>query len=193
VVVQVKKAEVREAILKSAFRLFKSKGYSVTTIAQIAAGARISESSLYIYFRSKFEILFALCDPWMRERIERLEKRAAEEPDRRRRLTLILKVLWQDMPGEDNGFPNNLMQALATTARREGYRPDLLRWIEQRIEKLILDCLTKARRKKLEKGGLAHLFMMAQDGFVLNYHLNRKSVCPDATIDMVCAMLLNGR
>lgn len=191
--VQVKKAEVREAILKSAFRLFKSKGYNVTTIAQIAAGAKISESSLYIYFRSKFEILFALCDPWMRERIEKLEIRAAQEPDRKRRLTLILKVLWQDMPGEDNGFPNNLMQALATTARREGYRPDLLRWIEQRIEKLILDCLTNTRRKKLEKGGLAHLFMMAQDGFVLNYHLNRKSVCPDATIDMVCAMLLNGR
>jgi AcrR family transcriptional regulator len=175
-VVQVKKAEVREAILKSAFRLFKSKGYNVTTIAQIAAGAKSSESSLYIYFRSKFEILFALCDPWMRERIEKLEIRAAQEPDRKRRLTLILKVLWQDMPGEDNGFPNNLM-----------------RWIEHRIEKLILDCLTNTRRKKLEKGGLAHLFMMAQDGFVLNYHLNRKSVCPDATIDMVCAMLLNGR
>jgi AcrR family transcriptional regulator len=192
-VVQVKKAEVREAILRSAFRLFKNKGYSVTTIAQIAAGAKTSESSLYIYFRSKFEILFAICDPWMRDRIEKLEERADREPDRKQRLTLILKVLWQEMPAEDNGFPNNLMQALATTAQREGYQPDLLRWIEGRIEKLVLDCLTKSRRKKLEKGGLAHLFMMAQDGFVLNYYLNRKSVCPDATIGMVRDMLLNGR
>jgi AcrR family transcriptional regulator len=192
-VVQVKKAEVRDAILKSAFRLFKTKGYSVTTTAQIAAGAKISESNLYIYFRSKFEILFALCDPWMRERVEKLEKRAAQEPDGRQRLMIILKVLWQDIPTEDNGFPNNLMQALATTARREGYRPDLLRWIEGRIEKLIFDCLTETRRKRLATGDLAHLFMMAQDGFVLNYHLSQKSVCSDATIDTVCEMLLNGR
>lgn len=189
--VQVKKAGVRDAILKSAFRLFKSKGYSVTTTAQIAAGAKISESNLYIYFGSKFEILFAVCDPWMRERIEDLERRMAEELDPRRRLEIVLKVIWQEMPAEDNGFPNNLMQALATTARREGYRPDLLRWIETRIEKFILDCLTEARQKQYEKGGLAHLFMMAQDGFVLNYHLNRKSVCSDATINAVCDLLLD--
>ena len=190
--VQVKKAEVRDTILKSAFRLFKTKGYNVTTTAQIAAGAKISESNLYIYFRSKFEILFAVCDPWMRERVENLEKRLLQEPDRKRRLAIILTVLWQEIPSEDNGFPNNLMQALATTARREGYRPDLLRWMEGRIGKLILDCLTEPRRKKLEKGALGHLFMMAQDGFVLNYHLNRKSVCSDATIDAVCDLLLNG-
>jgi AcrR family transcriptional regulator len=192
IVVQVKKAEVRDAILKSAFRLFKSKGYSVTTTAQIAAGAKVSESSLYIYFSSKFDILFAVCDPWMREHIENLEKRAAQEPVGRRRLALILMVLWQEMPTEDNGFPNNLMQALSTTARREGYRPDLLRWIEGRIESLIRDCLPEKRRQQLSKGGLANLCMMAQDGFVLNYHLNEKSVCSDATIDMVCDMLLNG-
>ena len=41
-VVQVKKAEVRDAILKSAFRLFKRKGYINTTTAQIAAGAKVS-------------------------------------------------------------------------------------------------------------------------------------------------------
>jgi AcrR family transcriptional regulator len=191
-VVQVKKAEVRDAILTSAFRLFKTKGYSVTTTAQIAAGAKISESNLYIYFGSKFEILFAVCDPWMRERVENLETRVAQEPDRKRRLSIILTVLWQEIPSEDNGFPNNLMQALATTARREGYRPDLLHWIGGRVDKLVLDCLPTPRRKKLNKGGLGHLFMMAQDGFVLNYHLNRKSVCSDATIEAVCDMLLNG-
>ena len=126
--VQVKKAEVRDSILKSAFRLFKRKGYVTTTTAQIAAGAKVSESNLYIYFDSKFEILFALCDPWMRERIARLERHLAGERQARRRLQIILTALWLEMPREDSGFANNLMQALATTARREGYRPELLRW-----------------------------------------------------------------
>lgn len=188
--VQVKKAEVRDAILRSAFRLFKTKGYITTTTAQIAAGARVSESNIYIYFNSKFEILFALCDPWMRERITHLEERLAGERDLRRRLQIILTVLWREMPIADNGFPNNLMQALATTARREGYRPDLLRWIEERIETLILECLPEPRRSQLARGGLAHMLIMAQDGFVLNHHLNPESVCADVTVDLVCDLVL---
>ncbi|MGH7073435.1 MAG: TetR/AcrR family transcriptional regulator [Stellaceae bacterium] len=188
--VQVKKAQVRDAILKSAFRQFKREGYMTTTTAQIAAGAHVSESNLYIYFDSKFEILFALCDPWMRERVRRLEERLAGESDARRRLRIILTVLWREMPSDDNGFPNNLMQALATTARREGYRPDLLRWIEERIETLILESLPEPSRRRLAQGGLAHLLMMAQDGYVLNYYLNPASICGDATVELMCDLLL---
>ena len=188
--VQVKKAEVRDAILRSAFRLFKRKGYINTTTAQIAAGAKVSEFNLYIYFGSKFEILFAICDPWMRQRVQRLEQRLGAETDPRRRLQIILAVLWREMPTDDNGFPNSLMQALATTARREGYRPDLLRWIEERVEALIMESLPVSRRRQLARGGLAHLLMMAQDGFVLNHHLNPDSICPDATVDLVCDLLL---
>jgi AcrR family transcriptional regulator len=190
---QVKKAEIRDAILKTAFRLFKRKGYTFTTTAQIAAGAKVSESNLYIYFGSKFEILFELCDPWMRKRITALEERVSGEPDPRRRLQAILTVLWRDMPSEDNGFANNLMQALATNARQEGYRPDLLRWIEERVETLIMNCLTGPRRTQLARGGLAHLLIMSQDGFILNRHLNPDSACPDATVNLLCDLLLGER
>ena len=182
----IKKAEIRDAILKSAFRLFKRKGYTVTTTAQIAAGANVSESNLYIYFGSKFEILFELCDPWMRKRITVLEENVRP----RRRLQTILTVLWRDMPNEDNGFANNLMQALATNARQEGYRPDLLRWIEEHVETLIMDCLIGPRRTQVAGGGLAHLLIMSQDGFILNRHLNADSACPDATVNLVCDLLL---
>ena len=188
--VQVKKTEVREAILKSAFRLFKRRGYVTTTTAQIAAGAKVSESNLYIYFRSKFEILFALCEPWMRRRIERLEQQLAKEPDARCRLQIILSTLWRRMPSEDNGFMNSLMQALATTARREGYRPNLLHWTEERIAALIMDCLPQTRRSELSRGEFAHLLMMAQDGFVLNRHLNPDSICSDETVDLICDLLI---
>ena len=188
--VQVKKPQVREAILKSAFTLFRRDGYMTTTTAQIAAGARVSESNLYIYFGSKFEILFELCDPWMRERIQRLEERLAGERAPRRRIESILTTLWRDMPSDDNGFPNNLMQALATNARREGYRPDLLRWIEERIETLILESLPEPRRRRLAEAGIAHLLIMAQDGFVLNYHLNPDATCSEATIALVCDLLM---
>lgn len=187
---QVKKAEVREAILASAYRLFKRKGYVATTTAQIAAGARMSESNLYVYFASKFEILFAIFEPWMREWIRQLEERAGNEPDPRTRLRLILTAVWRDMPSHDSGFTNNFMQAISTVARREGYRPDLLRWAEERIDQLILDAVPRKRRALLSRGDLAHVLMMAQDGFSMNVRINPATPCSEATIELFCDLLL---
>jgi len=68
--VQRKKPEVREAILAAAFRLFARRGYAATMVADIAREAGVSPGNVYIYFRSKLEILYAIYDPWLRARIE---------------------------------------------------------------------------------------------------------------------------
>ena len=68
--VQVKKASVREAILDSAFRLFSDKGYSGSTLAQIAENAGVSTANVYVYFASKLDIVFAIYGPWLQERLD---------------------------------------------------------------------------------------------------------------------------
>lgn len=186
---QVKKAHVREAILRSADRLFKRKGYVSATTAQIAKGANVSESNLYVYFRSKFSILMALYDPWLRARIHALEGRIETETDTARRLKLILNTLWREIPSADNGFTNNMMQALSTVSRREGYRPDLLRWVEGRIENLILASLPPTRRAELANRGLTHILMMAQDGFALNFHLTPSDAGLNRLTDLACGLI----
>jgi AcrR family transcriptional regulator len=187
---QTKKLEVRDAILKSAYRLFRRKGYMATTTAQIATGAKVSESNLYVYFGSKFAILFELYERWLRERIAGLETRLSGIDEPRERVSLILTMLWRELPTGDNGFTNNLMQALTTVARREGYRPDLLRWAESRIEALLLAALPPERAAKLAQGGLVHVLIMAQDGFAMNFHLNPGTSCDQAAIDLVCDLIL---
>ena len=49
-----------DEILAAASRLFGERGVTGTTMAQIAAGAGLQQSSLYYYFRSKEEILARL-------------------------------------------------------------------------------------------------------------------------------------
>lgn len=187
---QVKKPKVREAILKSAYKLFKRRGYVATTTAQIAAGAGVSESNVYVYFRSKFQILFELYEAWMRERIARLQDELEHVKDPRHRLRLILTMLWSKVPSDDNGFTNNIMQALSTVGRRDRYRPDLLRWIEENIETMILSAAPESRREELMRGRLGHILMMTQDGFALNFHLDPQNRCDDATIELVCDLIV---
>ena len=120
--VQVKKEQVRKAILAVAWRLFSRRSYQRTTLSQIAREAGISSANLYVYFDSKLDILYAVYEPWMRERLMRLEAKVARLDRPLDRVRLILRALWKDIPAEENGFVNNIVQAISTVAEGEQYR-----------------------------------------------------------------------
>ena len=89
---QVKKPAVREAILDAAHRLFREQSYNGTTLSQIAGEAEISTANLYSYFPSKFDILYSIYDPWLRERLKRLEIELAAIRNSRKRLKHLIAV-----------------------------------------------------------------------------------------------------
>lgn len=186
---QVKKPEVEQAILRSAFDLFSRQGYAATTLPQIAKGAGVSPANVYIYFRSKLAVLYAIYDPWLRGRVERLERRLAGIASPRERLRTLLTVLWRELPRERNGFANNVMQAVSTATPEEGYNPALLAWVEERVAAMIRDAVPPARRRLLGDARFSHVLMMAFDGFVINYHLRPGAPCSARTIALVCDLI----
>lgn len=187
---QVKKPEVRDAILRTALRLFSRKGYARTTLEEIARGAGVSPANVYVYFRSKLEILYAIYDPWMRQRLEHLESRMSAVSDPRKKLELLLITLWRDMPAEKNGFVNNIMQAISSATPRDRYKPALLQWMEEHLERMLRGALPPARARQLSKARLAHLLVMAFNGYIIYHHINPKAPLDDATLGVVCDMLL---
>ena len=189
--VQHKKAAVRDAILEGAFELFSRQGYAATTLAAIARAAGVSQGNVYIYFGSKLEILYALYDPWLRERVERLELELAKIRSPRNRLKRLLVALWREIPAEENGFLNNIMQAITLTDPKEGYRSTLVQWLEERLEEILVGALPEARRARLGRARLAHIVIMAFDGFAIHRHLHPgQNPIDDTTIAAVVDMLL---
>jgi AcrR family transcriptional regulator len=57
-----KKADVRSTILVSAEKLFRGRGYSATSMADIADAAKVSRKTLFNYVASKESIILALID-----------------------------------------------------------------------------------------------------------------------------------
>jgi AcrR family transcriptional regulator len=118
---QVKKKAVREAILAAANDLFTAKGYSGTTLSDIAGTSGVTMSNIYNYFPSKLGILYALYEPWLDHRLDKLAADAARIGDPRKRLRKILLSVLRDIPSANNCFANNVLQALSTLAIDESY------------------------------------------------------------------------
>jgi TetR/AcrR family fatty acid metabolism transcriptional regulator len=61
----------REAILRAGVKVFAEKGYFNSKVADIAREAGIADGTVYLYFKSKDEILHSIFDRGMTEFIER--------------------------------------------------------------------------------------------------------------------------
>ena len=77
----------REAILRAAIKVFAQKGYFSSKVADIAKEAGIADGTVYLYFKSKDEILHSIFDRAMEEFIAegKREIAAIEEADGRLR------------------------------------------------------------------------------------------------------------
>lgn len=168
---QIKKDAVRNAILKSAKKLYSSNGYINTSMNAIAKDAKVSTSNMYNYFDSKLDILFELYRPWLMNHMRKLEDKVKDMSDPRKRIKTILDYIWKEMPASDKGFANNLNQALSNLRPGEHYSRELLLWFEEFVSRLIGPCVSEERAKYISNNTLAHLIAMTFDGYVMNYKL----------------------
>lgn len=187
---QVKKTAVLEAIQAAAFKLFSEKGYGATSMPEIARAAGISTANVYVYFGSKLAVLYAIYDPWIRARLETLRAELKTIRSPALRLRMIFRTYWRDIPAENGGFANNIIQAISTAEHDDLYRPVLLKWMEAQLRKMVLEALPRERRHLVRKAYFAHLMVMAFNGFAMHHHINPDRPCDDETIDFICGLLL---
>src|ERR1700761_1985199 len=69
----------RERILEEAVKLFYQRGFTGTTLDDIAAELGVTKPFIYTHFRSKTDLLAALCRPTIELSMEAVQ-RAARSP-----------------------------------------------------------------------------------------------------------------
>ena len=82
-------ADKREAILRAATRVFANNGYFNSKVADIARAAGVADGTVYLYFKSKEEILHSIFDRSMEEAISEGRKQLALTSDPREKLRRI--------------------------------------------------------------------------------------------------------
>jgi TetR/AcrR family fatty acid metabolism transcriptional regulator len=79
----------REAILRAATRVFARNGYFSSKVADIARAADVADGTVYLYFKSKEEILHSIFDQNMAEAIAACRKLIEKSRDPREKLRRI--------------------------------------------------------------------------------------------------------
>jgi TetR/AcrR family fatty acid metabolism transcriptional regulator len=82
-------ANKREAILRAATRVFARNGYFSSKVADIARAADVADGTVYLYFKSKEEILHSIFDQNMDEAIAACHKLIENLTDPREKLRRI--------------------------------------------------------------------------------------------------------
>ncbi|WP_224373039.1 TetR/AcrR family transcriptional regulator [Hyalangium versicolor] len=75
-----KRRETRQRIVDAAMKLFLDRGYEATTMNDIADAADVSRRSLFDYFPTKEDVLFAGQDDFIPALVEEMRQRPKGEP-----------------------------------------------------------------------------------------------------------------
>ena len=183
----------REAILKSAIKVFASKGYFNSKVADIAGKAKIADGTVYLYFNSKEEILHSIFDRAMGEFIGDGKKQleSIHEPDKKLRRIAELHL-------EKMSTDRNLAIVFQVQLRgsikfmREFSSAGFAEYLE-----LIRKTFEEGQREKLFRKDLnpvvcSKIFFGALDEMVTNWILSKKKYELPPLADEVMKVFLGG-
>ncbi len=85
-------ADKYEIILRAAIKVFARKGYFNSKVADIAKKAKIADGTVYLYFKSKEEILHSIFDRMMTEFISEGKKELAEIEEADKKIERIAQL-----------------------------------------------------------------------------------------------------
>jgi TetR/AcrR family fatty acid metabolism transcriptional regulator len=85
-------ADKRAAILRAAIEVFARNGYFNSKVADIARAAGVADGTVYLYFKSKEEILHSIFNHTMEAAIKAGRERIAKLDDPREKLRVIARA-----------------------------------------------------------------------------------------------------
>ncbi len=165
----------RSAILRAAIKVFAGKGYFSSKVSDIAREAGIADGTVYLYFKSKEEILHSVFDRAMKEFIEEgkreLESFETPEDKLRRIAELHLERLSAD---RDLAIVFQVELRGSTKFMREFSAAGFAEYLEIISTTIAAGQRTSSFRKDITPIVAAKIFYGALDEMVTNWILSDK-------------------
>ncbi len=114
-----RKFEVRTRILESAMALFDERGFTATTVAQIAERADVAQKTLFNHFDSKQELLRHIAENSLAEAVTHIQEVTEVPGTTRERIAILFRRIADDTE-EAGPMRRELLTEIIHTAQRVG-------------------------------------------------------------------------
>ncbi|HYR90210.1 MAG TPA: TetR/AcrR family transcriptional regulator [Terriglobia bacterium] len=188
-----KNNERYQAILRAAIKVFASRGFFQSKVADVAQAAGVADGTVYLYFKSKDDLLISIFNETMDDVIakSRGELQKIEDPVDRLRKIASLHLTWL---GRDRQLAvvfqvelrqsTKFMQEFSTTRLADYF---------ELIREVIEDGQAKGIfRKEVQPQVATKVFFGALDEMVTNWILSRKRYALETMVRPVLDILIRG-
>jgi TetR/AcrR family fatty acid metabolism transcriptional regulator len=183
----------RESILRAATRVFARNGYFNSKVADIARAAGVADGTVYLYFKSKEEILHSIFDQNMTEAIAADRKLVDKLRDPREKLRRIATLHLERLGADRDLAVVFQVELRGSTKFMEEFSAagfaeylGLLRAIFEEGQR------AGVFRKELNAKVAAKIFFGALDEMATNWIISKRSYKLEPMADVVMDVFLNG-
>ncbi len=183
----------RDAILRAAIDVFADRGFFSAQVADIARAAGVAAGTVYLYFKSKDDLLVSIFDRSMREGLTLGRAAVADLDDPRERLRRLARAHLARLGGDRNLAIVFQVELRQSTKFMERFSATLLR----DDLGLIRDAIADGQRAGIFRSDIkatvaAKIFFGALDEMATNWILSRRRYALEADADTVVELFVNG-
>jgi TetR/AcrR family transcriptional regulator, fatty acid metabolism regulator protein len=187
------RADRHEAILRAATKVFAERGFFNAQVADVARAAGVAAGTVYLYFRSKDDLLVSIFERTMREAIAEGRAALSEVGDPAERLRRIARLHLERM-GRDRDLAVVFQVELRQSTKfMEQFSATQLREYLGIIRDAVADGQARgAFRQNCSPTVAAKVLFGALDEMATNWVLSRRRYSLAADADAVVDLFLNG-
>jgi TetR/AcrR family fatty acid metabolism transcriptional regulator len=183
----------REAILRAAIDIFAERGYFNAQVADVARAAGVAAGTVYLYFKSKDDLLVSIFERCMREGLAGSRAAIADLPDPPERLRRLARGHLARLGSDRNLAIVFQVELRQSTKFMERFSSTLLRDYLGLIREAIADGQREGLfRADINPTSAAKMMFGALDEMATNWILSRRKYSLEADADAVVDLFLNG-
>ena len=186
-------ADKRDAILRAAIKVFARHGYFQSQVADVARVAGVAAGTVYLYFRSKDDLLVSIFERTMKDAIAEGRAALADVADPVERLRRIARLHLERL-GRDRDLAVVVQVELRQSIKfMERFSSTHLQDYLNIIRRTIADGQAAgAFRSDVNANAAAKVFFGALDEMATNWMLSRRKYALAGDADVVVDLIIGG-
>src|SRR6266849_2343001 len=183
----------RDAILRAAIDVFAERGYFNAQVADVARAAGVAAGTVYLYFKSKDDLLVSIFDRSMRDGLAAGRAAVADLHDPRERLRRLARAHLARLGGDRNLAVVFQVELRQSTKFMERFSSTLLRDYLGLIREAIADGQRAGLfRSDIKPTAAAKMLFGALDEMATNWILSCRRCSLEADAEAVVDLFING-